>query len=263
VASVFVTGSSDGIGLETARQLISAGHRVVLHARSATRARQAAAAVPGAAGAAVGDLSTIAGARAAGEEAADLGPYDAVVHNAGVGGDSPRRVTADGLEHIFAVNVLAPYVLTAVMPVPPRLVYLTSGLEAAGRVRLDDLQWDRRAWAGMQAYSDSKLYDVMLTFAIVRRWPQVRANAVDPGWIKTKLGGPGATDELPEGAHTQVWLATSSEPGAAVTGRYFKRQRELRANAAAYDEGNQEALIAACAELSGEQLSRSAGAPDQ
>jgi NAD(P)-dependent dehydrogenase (short-subunit alcohol dehydrogenase family) len=258
VGSVFVTGSSDGIGLETARQLAAAGHRVVLHARSAARAQEATAAVRGAAGVAVGDLSTIAGARAAGESAADQGPYDAIIHNAGVGGNTPRRVTADGLEQIFAVNVLAPYVLTAVMPVPPRMIYLTSGLEAAGRVRLDDLQYERRAWDGMQAYSDSKLYDVMLAFAVARRWQRARVNAVDPGWIRTKLGGPAATDELPEGADTQVWLATSDEPGAAVSGSYFKRRRELGANPAAYDTELQEALLAACAELSGEELSRSA-----
>ncbi|MBO0836612.1 MAG: SDR family NAD(P)-dependent oxidoreductase, partial [Actinobacteria bacterium] len=174
MASVFVTGSSDGIGMETARQLVAAGQRVVLHARNADRAREAAAGVPGAAGVAVGDLSTVAGALAAGEDAADRGPYDVIIHNAGVGGGSPRRVTADGLEHIFAVNVLAPYVLTAVMPVAPRMVYLTSGLEAAGRARLDDLQWEQRAWDGMQAYSDSKLYDVMLAFAVARRWPRAR-----------------------------------------------------------------------------------------
>jgi NAD(P)-dependent dehydrogenase (short-subunit alcohol dehydrogenase family) len=260
VASVFVTGSSDGIGLETARQLLAAGHRVVLHARDAARAREAAAQVPGAGGVAVGDLSTIAGALAAAEDAADRGPYDAIIHNAGVGSEAHRRVTADGLERIFTVNVLAPYVMTAVMPVPPRMVYLTSGLEAAGRSRLDDLQYQQRAWDGMQAYSDSKLYDIMLAFAVARRWPRAWVNAVDPGWIKTKLGGPGATGALPEGADTQVWLATSDEPGAAVTGRFLKRRRELRANPEAYDAGLQEALVAACAELSGEELSRSAAA---
>jgi NAD(P)-dependent dehydrogenase (short-subunit alcohol dehydrogenase family) len=253
-----VTGSSDGIGLETARQLAAAGHRVVLHARSADRAREAEAAVPEAAGVAVGNLSTIAGARAAGENAADLGPYDAIIHNAGIGGRSARQVTADGLEHIFAVNVLAPYVLTAVMPVPQRMVYLTSGLQAAGQVRLDDLQYERRPWDGMQPYCDSKLYDVMLAFAVARRWQRARINAVDPGWIKTKLAGPGAPGELPEGADTQVWLATSDEPAAAVTGAFLKRRRELRANPAAYDTGLQEGLLAACAELTGEELSRSA-----
>jgi NAD(P)-dependent dehydrogenase (short-subunit alcohol dehydrogenase family) len=255
VPSVFVTGSSDGIGLETARQLAAAGHRVVLHARDAGRARDAAAAVPGAGGVAIGDLSMISGAQAAAGDATERGPYDAIIHNAGVGGGAPRRLTADGLEHIFAVNVLAPYVLTAAMPVPPRIVYLSSGLEAVGQARLDDLQYQQRKWDGMQAYSDSKLYDVMLAFAVARRWPGARVNAVDPGWIKTKLGGPGATDELPEGADTPVWLATSDEPGAAVTSRYLKHRRELRANPAAYDTRLQDTLLAACAALSGVQLS--------
>ena len=159
-----------------------------------------------------------------------------------------------GSERIFAVNVLGPYLLTALMPLPPRLVYLTSGLESVGRVNLDDLQWHWRSWNGMQAYSDSKLYDVLLAFAIARRYPQLRSNAVDPGWIKTKLGGQGATDELPVGARTQVWLAISDDSDAAVTGRYFKWQTELRANSEAYDTHLQEALLAACATLAGTAL---------
>jgi len=249
MASIFVTGSSDGIGLETARQLVAGGHRVVLHARDEARAKDAAAAEPGAAGVAVGDLSVVAGMRQAAESAGELGPYDAIVHNAGVGGAAERHRTADGYERIFAVNVLGPYVLTALMPVPSRLIYLTSGLESVGRVNLDDLQWERRAWNGMQAYSDSKLYDVLLAFAVARRYPQVRSNAVDPGWIKTKLGGGGATDELPIGARTQVWLAASDDSDAAVSGRYFKWQQELRANPEAYDVQLPEALLAACATL--------------
>jgi NAD(P)-dependent dehydrogenase (short-subunit alcohol dehydrogenase family) len=254
MASIFVTGSSDGIGRETARQLVEGGHRVVLHARDDARAKDAAAALPGASGVAVGDLSVVAGIRQAAESASALGPYDAVIHNAGVGGAAARHRTADGRERIFAVNVLGPYLLTALMPLPSRLVYLTSGLESVGRVNLDDLQWERRAWDGMQAYSDSKLCDVLLAFAIARRYPQLRSNAVDPGWIKTKLGGQGATDELPVGARTQVWLATSDDSGAAVTGRYFKWRRELRANSAAYDTDLQEALLAACATLVGVAL---------
>jgi NAD(P)-dependent dehydrogenase (short-subunit alcohol dehydrogenase family) len=255
MASIFVTGSADGIGLETARQLVAGGHRVVLHARGDVRAEQAAGAVPGAAGVAIGDLSDIAGIRAAASSANDLGPYDTVIHNAGVGGDAAaRQVTGDGNEAIFAVNVLGPYLLTALMPLPPRLVYLTSGLEADGRVHLDDLQWERRPWHGMQAYSDSKLYDVLLAFAVARRYPQLLSNAVDPGWIKTRMGGPNATDELPEGAETQVWLAASREPAALVTGRYFKRRADLTANPAAYDESTQEALLAACAGLTGVKL---------
>lgn len=254
MASVFITGSSDGIGQETARQLAAGGHRVVLHARNEERAAQARAVVPDAAGVAVGDLSVIAGIRQAGETASALGPYDAVIHNAGVGGGGARQTTSDGHERTFAVNVLGPYLLTALMDLPARLVYLTSGLEAAGRVNVDDLQWDRRPWRGMQAYSDSKLYDVLLAFAVARRYPQVRSNAVDPGWIKTKLGGAGATDELPVGASTQVWLASSDEPAAQVTGRYFKWKQEMQANPEAYDTGLQEVLLAACAKLTGAEL---------
>jgi NAD(P)-dependent dehydrogenase (short-subunit alcohol dehydrogenase family) len=254
MTSIFVTGSSDGIGLETARQLVRAGHRVVLHARDDTRAKDAAAAVPEASGVAVGDLSLLAGIKRAAESACELGPYDTVIHNAGVGSAPARHPTADGYERIFAVNVLGPYLLTALMPLPRRLVYLTSGLESVGRVNLDDLQWERRPWNGMQAYSDSKLYDVLLAFAVAQRYPQSRSNAVDPGWIKTKMGGPGATDELPVGAQTQVWLAVSDEPEAQVTGRYFKWRRELRANPAAYDTALQDALLAACERLTGTSL---------
>jgi NAD(P)-dependent dehydrogenase (short-subunit alcohol dehydrogenase family) len=254
MASIFVTGSSDGIGQETARQLARDGHRVVLHARDDARAKDAVAAVPEAAGAAVGDLSVAAGIKQAAESANELGPYDAVIHNAGVGGNPARHPTADGYERIFAVNVLGPYLLTAAMPLPPRLIYLSSGLESSGRVNLDDLNWERRAWNGMQAYSDSKLYDVLLAFSVARRYPSVRSNAVDPGWIKTKLGGRGATHELPVGAQTQAWLATSDEPAALVTGRFFKWHKDLRANPAAYDIEQQEALLAACATLTGTPL---------
>jgi NAD(P)-dependent dehydrogenase (short-subunit alcohol dehydrogenase family) len=254
MASIFVTGSSDGIGQETARQLVRAGHRVVLHARDDTRAKDAAAAVPEAAGVAIGDLSVIAGIRQTAESANVLGPYDTVIHNAGVGSAATRHRTADGYERIFAVNVLGPYLLTALMPLPSRLVFLTSGLESSGRVNLDDLQWERRPWNGSQAYCDSKLYDVMLAFAVARRYPQLYSNAVDPGWIRTKMGGPGATHDLPVGADTQVWLATSDEAGTLVTGRYFKWRRDLRANPQAYDTEFQEALLAACTTLTGTEL---------
>ncbi len=255
MATILVTGSSDGIGRQTAATLADEGHRVVLHARNTRRADDAKAAVPNAAAVVVGDLSSVAQTRALGEEAAGLGPYDAVIHNAGVGGGQPApALTGDGLERIFQVNVLAPYMLTALLPQPARLVYLTSGLEADGRARLDDLQWQDRPWDGMQAYSDSKLYDVMLAFAVARHWPRVLSNAVDPGWIRTRMGGPGATDDLSDGAETPVWLATSDDPAATVTGRYFKRRRSLRANAQAYDTALQDRLLAACADLSGVEL---------
>jgi NAD(P)-dependent dehydrogenase (short-subunit alcohol dehydrogenase family) len=255
VASIFVTGSADGIALDTARQLLAAVHRVVLHARDDTRAADTRAAAPGAAGVAVGDVAVLAQMRAVAEQANALGPYDTVVHNVGVGGGAAqRRVTPDGLEHIFAVNVLAPYLLTASMPAPARMIYLTSGLESSGVADLDDPQYERKPWRGMQAYSDSKMYDVMLAFAVARLWPHTLSNAVDPGWIKTRMGGPSATDELPEGAETQVWLATGVEPGAQVTGRYLKRRRDLRANPAAYDVGLQDRLLDLCAGYAGVAL---------
>lgn len=256
MARVLVTGSTDGIGLEAARQLLAGGHAVVAHARDDARAAAVRGALPGLADVVVGDLASLHQTRALAATAAAAGPFDAVIHNAGIGGGAGRTTTADGLEQIFQVNTVAPYVLTALMPRPRRLVYLASGLEAQGRVALDDLQWTTRPWQGMQAYSDSKLYDVMLAFAVARLWPDVIATAVDPGWIKTKLGGPDAWDDVPEGAATQVWLAVSDEAPALVSGRYLKRFGALEANPAASDVALQEALLGRLAELTGVALPR-------
>lgn len=251
MSTVFVTGSTDGIGRQTALDLIGAGHRVVVHARNEQRAEQARSLVPGAAGVVVGDLASLSQTRALASSAADLGPFDVVIHNAGLGGSDERAVSEDGFERIFAVNVLAPYVLTCLLPAPARAVYLTSGLEAQGEPRLDDLQFEQRPWNGMQAYSDSKLWDVVLAFAVARYQPGTLSNAVDPGWIKTNMGGAGATDELPAGAETQVWLATSDEPGATATGRYLNRRRERRANPAAYDLELQDRFLEEAGRLTG------------
>ncbi|GCD20866.1 short-chain dehydrogenase [Cellulomonas algicola] len=257
MSRVVVTGSSDGIGRETARQLIDAGREVIGHARDADRAKELRAALPGLRDVLIGDLASLAQTRALAAAIADAGPFDAVVHNAGIGGGAPERVeTADGFERIFQVNTVAPYVLTALAPRPARLVYLTSGLEAQGRVTFDDLQWSSRPWDGMQAYSDSKLFDVVLAFAVARRWPDVLATAVDPGWIKTKLGGPDAWDEVDDGAATQVWLATSDDAAARVSGVYLKRFEQLEANPAASDVDVQDGLLAALADLTGVELPR-------
>jgi NAD(P)-dependent dehydrogenase (short-subunit alcohol dehydrogenase family) len=252
MASIFVTGSSAGIGLETGRTLVGMGHRVVLHARDKAKAAEAGETVPGATAVVTGDLSSLSQTRQLAEAAEAEGPYDVIVHNAGVGGGASRReVTEDGLERIFQVNVIAPYLLTALMGRPARLIYLTSGLQERGVVDLEDLQFERRAWDGMQAYSDSKLYDVVLTLAVARHWSGALVNAVDPGWIKTRMGGPGAPDPVHLGAETPVWLATSDEPAALVSGRYWKRRRVMEVNPAAEDEALQDRFLEICGALSG------------
>lgn len=252
MSHVLVTGSSDGIGRETARQLLAAGHDVTGHARDAARADHLRAALPDLRGVVVGDLASLAETRALADQAVDAGPFDAVIHNAGIGGGAPSRVeTADGIEQIFQVNVVAPYLLTALLPHPGRLVYLTSGLQEDGVVELEDLQYRERPWHGMQAYSDSKLHDVVLAFAVARLWPDVLVTTVDPGWIKTKLGGPDAWDEVDEGAATQVWLATSDDEAARVSGEYLKRHEIQVPNPLAREVAVQDGLLDRLAQLTG------------
>lgn len=252
---VLITGSSDGLGLMAGQLLAGQGHVVTFHARSSARAADLRAVAPGARDIVVGDLSTVAGMRRVAEQANALGRHDAVVHNAGVGHRAPRRVeTEDGLAQLFAVNVLAPYALTALIVPPDRLVYLSSGMHRGGDPRLDDLNWTTRRWNGSQAYADSKFLDVLLAFAVARRWPGVRSNAVEPGWVATKMGGPGAPDDLSLGPVTQAWLAVGDEPAAAVTAGYFYHQRQKDPHPATRDPGLQEELLARCAELAGVEL---------
>src|SRR6202162_3238627 len=197
MSRIFVTGSADGLGKMAAQLLIAQGHQVVLHARNKMRAQQALTAVPGAETVAVGDGASIAQPRGVSEQVNQLGSFDAVIHNVGVGYREPRRIqTEDGLPHVFAINTLAPYLLTALIHRPKRLVYLSSGLHQGGDTSLKDLVWEQRPWSGQQAYSDSKLHDVLLAFAIARHWPGVLSNALEPGWVATKMGGSGATDDL-------------------------------------------------------------------
>lgn len=255
MSRVFITGSAQGIGAECARQLLALGHQVVLHARHASRADAALAANPSASAVVVGDLASLAGARELAAAANEHGPYDAVIHNAGIGGGAASRtVTADGLERIFHTNVVGPYVLTALMPVAPRIVYLTSGLEEQGRWTPQDLQWTERPWNGMQAYSDSKLHDSMLAFEMAARHRGSSINTVDPGWIKTQMGGPNAWDPVELGAETQVWLVTSNDPAATASGRYVKRREEHEPNPAVHDAGARAALVAELERLTGVSL---------
>ena len=255
MSRVLVTGSADGLGKLSAAQLVGEGHEVVLHARSEARGREALTAVPGAAGVLTGDLASIAQTRALAERANESGRFDAVIHNAALGYQvSGRSETEDGLAALFAVNVLAPYLLTALMTRPDRLIYLSSGMHTGGDPSLDDLQWRDRRWSGTQAYSDSKLFDLVLAFAVARLWPDVYSNAVTPGWVATRMGGPGAPDDLALGADTQAWLAVSDDPAARVSGRYLYHRTERPADPAASDPALQDGLLAVCAQLSGVEL---------
>ena len=254
MSRVFITGSTDGLGLMAARLLAGQGHVVTLHARNEARAADARAALPGAAAVVTGDLATIAGMRSVADRVNALGRHDAVIHNAGVGYREPRIVTADGLCHLFAVNVLAPYLLTALITPPERLVYLSSGMHRGGSADLTDPQWTARRWNGVQAYSDSKLFDILLAFGVARRWPGARSNSVDPGWVATRMGGPGAPDDLTQGAATQAWLAVSDEPGADVSGEHFYHQRVQATHPQARSAERQDALLDYCAGLTGTPL---------
>jgi NAD(P)-dependent dehydrogenase (short-subunit alcohol dehydrogenase family) len=255
MARVFVTGSSDGLGLIAAKLLIDQGHDVVLHGRNDRRSRDALAAAAGGRGVVTGDLSTIAGTKTVADEANKLGRFDAIIHNAGIGYRQARRVeTEPGVPCVFAVNVLAPYILTAMVEKPNRLVYLSSGMHRGVRPRMDDLLWTRRAWSSSSAYAESKLCNVLLAFAVARRWTNVLSNALEPGWVPTKMGGPSAPDDLVQGCMTQVWLATSEDALAQSTGGYFYHQRPRAPSPIASDIGTQDQLLTECRCISGVPL---------
>ncbi|MCU1423054.1 MAG: daunorubicin ketoreductase, partial [Microbacteriaceae bacterium] len=152
------------------------------------------------------------------------------------------------------INVLAPYILTATIERPARLVYLSSSSHLGGNAEVHDLDWVERRWNGSQAYGDSKLFDAALAFAVARRWPDVLSNAVEPGWVPTKMGGRGAPDDLALGHVTQAWLATSADPAALVSGRYFYHRREQDPLPATRSVAFQDALLAELERLTGVRL---------
>lgn len=239
MARVFITGSADGLGQLAAKALIAQHHQVVLHARNETRGRQAMDGAPGAEGVVTADLALIDDTKELASKVNALGTFDAVIHNAGVYQDSAER--------IFAVNTLAPYILTCLIQRPERLIYLSSGLHTQGHFRSESFKGQARRIS----YSDSKLHVLMLAKAVARRWTNVYSNAVDPGWVPTKMGGKGAPDDLKKGYETQVWLSTSNEAEAKVSGNYFHHQRVTQHNPEADDVPLQERFLSLCKEVTG------------
>lgn len=217
---------------------------MVLHARNAARGREAIKLVPKADAVLIGDLSKLEETKELANQVNGLGEFDAVIHNAGV-----YRASAS---LIFSVNTIAPYILTCLIHKPKRLIYLSSGMHLHGRPNLEHL---RPGTTGI-SYSDSKLHVVMLCKALSRIWSGVYSNSVDPGWVPTRMGGPGAPDDLMKGYETQAWLATSDDENAKVSGRYFRHQAERRANPLADDVALQDRFLAKCKDVTGVSLPR-------
>lgn len=239
MADIFITGSADGLGQLAAKALVDQGHQVVLHARNTERGRHALQQVPGAERVIIGDLSDLEETKNVAREANAAGRFDAVIHNAGVYRASP--------EEILRVNTLAPYLLTCLMARPKRLIYLSSDMHLHGRANLEGIRLN----GSRISYSDSKLHVVMLCMAVARKWADVCASAVDPGWVPTKMGGRGAPDDLRQGYETQVWLATSDDSAADACGRYLYHQKESRFNPQAGDVALQERFLSLCRAITG------------
>jgi NAD(P)-dependent dehydrogenase (short-subunit alcohol dehydrogenase family) len=254
MSRIFISGSSTGLGLMAGELLVQQGHQVVLHARNAARAEDARLALPRAEAVVEGDLDTIAGAKAVAERVNKLGRFDAVIHNVAVGYREGHHLTEDGLPHVFAINTLSAYILTALIQRPKRLVYLSSGMHHRVDAHLEDILWTKRRWDGSAAYAESKLHDTMLAFAVARRWPEVSSNALEPGWVPTKMGGAGAPDDLDQAHLTQAWLASGDDPKSRGTGKYFYHLKRMEPNPQARDPALQDRLIAICAEVSGVHL---------
>ena len=244
---VLVTGSTTGLGEAGARQLLDDGHEVVVHARNHERARSIHTLAGRAAGVVIGDLTDPADTRAVADQVNAIGAIDAVIHNAAVYAGMERA-------HTLAVNVVAPYLLTAWVDGPTRLVYLSSGMHHSGNPSPRAFDWSARARDGAQPYCDSKLYVTALAMTLARHWPSVAVNVVDPGWVPTRMGGPGAPDDLELGYRTQTWLAVSDEPDARTSGGYWYHRQRTTPARAALDTEFQDALLRDLHRVTGVEL---------
>ncbi|MDX6264685.1 MAG: hypothetical protein QOH84_6373 [Kribbellaceae bacterium] len=255
MSRILVTGSNDGIGAEIARILAAQDHQVIWHARSEERAasiREWAGTAP--TQYVVGDLGSLESTRELAAGVLRIGAPEVVVHNAGwsSGGES-RSLTGDGIEQTLQINALAPLLLTALLPRPGRLVFVSSDSIVRGNIELDDLQHERN-WTADAAYADSKLVMTALAFALARRWPGTLSNAVHPGWVSTKMSQYAAPLTVAQGADTPAWLAVSTDPQALVSGTFFQDRKAIEVNPQAYDPALQDALLERCLDLCGVSL---------
>ena len=257
MARILITGSSDGLGSLTARALVKKGHSVVLHARNDQRAQDARAACPGAETCIVGDLSKIAETKKMAEDINHLGTFDCVMHNAGLY-TGPYRKTMEGWPSIFAVNSLSPYILTCLVnPKPKRLVFVSSGLHSGGDPSCKDITWRERGERGFrdfQAYSDTKLHDILLSCFFAKKWPNVQSNSLDPGWVPTKMGGTGASGDINAAVETYVMLAEGSGQAKDASGKYWYHCKPRSPKREANENAVQETLIKQLEELTGVQV---------
>jgi NAD(P)-dependent dehydrogenase (short-subunit alcohol dehydrogenase family) len=257
VKTILVTGSSDGIGRQAAREFGERGHRVLVHGRTRDRAERAVAALRAESGrdafeAVAGDFSRLDDVRALAADVATRHPrLDVLVNNAGIYARH-HELSADGAELTLAVNHLAPFALTHLLlptlAAGARIVFVSSNVHrSVAALDLDDL--DRTsAWSGYDAYADSKLMNVLTAFELARRLEPrgITVNAMHPGVIGTKLlrdgfGMRGGGADLQSGAAGEVMLAI--DPALdGVTGRYFDQTHEARASAVAGDRALQERI---------------------
>ena len=282
--TVLVTGGSGGIGKATALGLAAMGAHLAITGRDRARAEEAAREIRAAGGGQVhvfvADLTSQAEVRRlAGEVTESLSRIDVLVNNAG-GFWNTRHVTADGLERTFAVNHLAPFLLTGLLlgrlthSAPARVVTVASSAHASGRLDFDDLQGER-SYSGARAYSQSKLANVMFTYELARRLQgtAVTANALHPGVVRTSFGAedPSGVQRLlvpfmrpvmkspAQGAATSIHLASAPDL-EQVTGRYFAASKPRRSAPRSYDQAAAERLWQVSADLAGLNGARDLGA---
>jgi NAD(P)-dependent dehydrogenase (short-subunit alcohol dehydrogenase family) len=257
MARVLITGSTEGLGLAAAQSLLGDAHEVVLHARSHERASTLSNVTSRALAVVVGDLRSHAETCSIASQVNEIGRMDAVIHNAGIYRTADRDTTGEGHAGILAVNALAPYILTALIQKPRRLIYLSSSEHYAGSGPLQDVDWKRRRWDAARAYGESKLFVVALASALARTCPDVLCNSVDPGWAQSRMGGPNAPVSRFNGQRTQSWLAVSEESDAIVTGHYWHQMRRAYPAPEATDTAYQNGLISELARLTGVALNLS------